>query len=105
MFDYYFIEIPLEDTRWENLTFNEYYNMSDEERQEFREYLISINAPYGDDFTDEDDPPGAYFCITWRDIVSFSDDSLERYKLYRESRAMAPPMPEVKCDNNDDLPF
>lgn len=105
MFDYYFIGTLLEDTRWENLTFDEYYNMSDEERQDFREYLESINAPYGDDFPDEDGVGGAYFYITWSDIVSFSDDSLERYKLYREMKAMAPPMPEVECDNNDNLPF
>lgn len=43
----YFIEVPLVSTRWENLTFNEYYIMSDEERQEIKEYLDSINAPSG----------------------------------------------------------
>jgi hypothetical protein len=94
---------PLEGTRWENLTFNEYYNMSDEERQEFREYLISINAPYGDELMmqEEDDLPGVLF-LSWRDIVIMSDDELDFYKQYWDARNSAAPMSEVEYDNYDD---
>ena len=103
MFETYFIEIPLEGTRWENLTFDDYYNMPDEERQVLRKYLESINAPLGSNFVDEYYPEASF--ITWRDIVSMSDDELEDYNRYLEVRAMAPPMPEVECDNYDDCPF
>ena len=94
---YYFIRTPLEDTRWEDLTFDEYYIMSDEERQEFKEYLISINAPYGDELMreEEDELPGVLF-LSWRDIVLMSDDELVFFKEYWDARAMAPSMPEVE---------
>lgn len=97
----YFIEVPLVSTRWENLTFNNYYNMPDVERQELREYLESINAPCGSNIVDEDSPVVASY-ITWRDIVSMSNDELEDYKRYLDARDMAPPMHEVECDNTED---
>lgn len=100
---YYFIETPLEGTRWENLTFNNYYNMPDVERQELREYLESINAPYGGELMreEEDELPGVLF-LSWRDIVLMSDDELDFYKYYWDVRNSAVPMPEVECDNYDD---
>ena len=100
---YYFIETPLEGTRWVNLTFDEYYTMSDEKRQEFKDYLISINAPYGDELMreEEDELPGVLF-LSWRDIVLMSDDELDFYKHYWDARNSAVPMPEGECDNTED---
>jgi len=68
---------PLEGTRWENLTFNEYYLMSDEEKLELKGHLVSINAPFSSDLQDEEAPEGNY--KTWMDIVSMSDEELEKY--------------------------
>ena len=100
---YYFIGDSLKKTRWENLTFDEYYTMSGEKRQELKEYLISINAPYGDELMmqEEDDLPGVLF-LSWRDIVLMSDDELEFYKQYWDARNSAAPMSEVEYDNYDD---
>ena len=109
MLETYFIEIPLESTRWENLTFGEYYNMPDVERQELREYLESINAPSGYELLDElleeeDDLSGVCF-ISWRDIVLMSDEDLDFYKAYWDAKVSNPPMPEVVSYNYDDIPF
>lgn len=77
MNDNYYKGDPLTGTRWEDLSFDEYYNMTDDDRKELREYLESINAPFGSDIDDEADPEGNY--KTWRDIVSMSDEELEDY--------------------------
>ena len=106
MFNIYFVGPKLVGTKWENLTLKKYYEeMSDDERKDLRKYLESINSPYGDDILEEDDSGGAFSYKAWRDIVSMSDDELEDYNRYLELRAMSPSMPEVKCDNYDDLPF
>jgi len=112
---YYFVGPKLVGTKWEDLTFDEYYIMSDEERQEIKEYLDSINAPSGYELMMEEGEeilPGVCY-LSWKNIVSMSDDELEDYKRYLEARDMAPPMHEVECDNTedseksnyDDLPF
>jgi len=106
MYNIYFVGPKLVGTKWENLTFKKYYEeMSDEERQELRKYLESINSPYGDDILEEDDPGGAFSYKAWRDIVSMSDDELEYWNQYWEERDSGPAMPEIECDNYDDLPF
>ena len=74
---YYFIGDSLKKTRWENLTFDEYYLMSDEEKLELKGHLVSINAPFSSDLQDEEAPEGNY--KTWMDIVSMSDEELEKY--------------------------
>ena len=110
---YYFVGPKLVGTKWEDLTFDEYYIMSDEERQEIKEYLESINAPSGYELMMEEGEeilPGVCY-LSWKNIVSMSDDSLEFYKAYRDVRY--PPIHEGERDNTkdseksnyDDLPF
>ena len=77
MNDNYYKGDPLEGTRWENLSFDEYYNMTDDERKELREHLESINAPFGSDIIDEANPEDNY--KTWRDIVTMSEEELKDY--------------------------
>ena len=84
----------LEGTRWENLTFGEYhYFFSDEEKRELKEYLESINAPFGSDINNEDDPEGNY--KTWRDIVSMSEDEQDDYWEYVKARDKKLPTPGI----------
>ena len=94
---------PLEGTRWEKLSFDDYYNMANEERQELRCYLECINAPYWYNLVNESNPEGHY--NTWRDIVSMTNNELEEYKQYVETRAKATLMPRFECNNYDDCPF
>ena len=110
---YYFIGDSLKKTRWENLTFDEYYTMSGEKRQELKEYLESINAPSGyellmeeeDELLEEEDELSGVCFISWRDIVLMSDEDLDFYKAYWDARVSNPPMPEVVSYNYDDIPF
>lgn len=74
---------PLKGTKWENLTFDEYYDeMSDDERKELKEHLESINAPFTwGVFTREDLYPRGYN-RTWRDIVLMTKEQLDDYHFY-----------------------
>ena len=94
MKDDYFKGDPLVGTRWENLTFGEYYYFfSDEEKQELKEYLENINAPFGSDINDEDYQKGNY--KTWRDIVSLSEDEFNYYRGLVKARDKYLPIPGI----------
>ena len=69
-------------TKWESLTLHTYYeDMSDEERNELRKHLESINAPFRCDVNDAEDyyPKGLVGHWTWRDIVCMSAEQLDYY--------------------------
>ena len=73
---------PLKGTKWESLTLHTYYeDMSDEERNELRKHLESINAPFRCDVNDAEDyyPKGLVGHWTWRDIVCMSAEQLDYY--------------------------
>lgn len=73
---------PLLGTQWEHLSLNDYYNMSEGERNDLKRYLEKINAPFGSDIDDEVNIEGNY--VTWRDIVSMSSEEFGEF--YRDSR-------------------
>lgn len=74
---------PLKGTKWEDLTLPKYCNeMSDDEREELKEHLENINAPFAYEVDDDINEEGDY--KTWRDIVSMSDEELDKY--WEESR-------------------
>ena len=79
----FIIGVPLEGTRWENLTFYEYYEeLSSEEREKFKEYLESINAPFTCQIENENECYPKECVKTWRDIVSMSTEELKEYYCY-----------------------
>lgn len=74
---------PLKGTKWENLTFYEYYEeMSDEERQELKEHLENINAPFTWDVDYREEFYPREFSRTWRDITLMSKEQLKGYYYY-----------------------
>ena len=71
---------PLEGSRWEGLSFDDYCKMTKEKKQEFKEYLENlIDVPSGWSFIDED---GIY--NEWMHIVNIPFDKLENYKIERK---------------------
>ena len=74
---FHYVGDPLEGSRWEGLSFEDYYNMTDERKQEFKEYLDNlIDIPPGVHFVDED---GNY--DEWMYIVSLPPDKLVNYVI------------------------
>ena len=74
---------PLKGTKWENLTFYEYYEeLSDEERQELKEHLESINAPFTWNVEYREEFYPREFSRTWRDIALMSKEQLKGYYYY-----------------------
>ncbi len=85
---------PLEGTKWANLTLGEYhYLLLNNEQQELKQYLESINAPFGSDINDEDYQKGNY--KTWRDIVSLSEDEFNYYRGLVKARDKYLPIPGI----------
>ena len=73
----HYVGDPLDGSRWEGLSSEDYYNMTDEERQEFKEYLENlIDVPSGVHLVDED---GKY--DKWMYIVSLPPDKLKDYVI------------------------
>lgn len=94
MSEYNYKGDPLEGTKWEYLTIGEYYCfLSDEEKQEFREYLESINAPLGVEINYKSDSEENY--KTWRDIVSMSEEELKDYWNSVKARYTIVPIQEI----------
>ena len=76
----HYVGDPLDGSRWEGLSSEDYYNMTDEERQEFKEYLEDlIDVPSGVHFVDKN---GNY--NKWMHIVSLPPDKLEDYVIDRK---------------------
>ena len=71
---------PLKGSRWEGLSFEDYCNMTKEERLEFKEYLdnlIDVSPGFG--FVDKD---GIY--DEWMHIVNLTSDKLKNYIIERK---------------------
>lgn len=92
---------PLKGSRWEDLSFEDYLNMSNEERQELKSYLEDlIEVPPGWGFVDED---GYY--NEWMHIVSLSsDEELKDYYYQKKISEKISSLSETKeLLSKDDL--
>lgn len=97
---FYYEGDPLEGSRWEGLSFEDYCNMSNEERQEFKVYLENlIDVPPGWTFIDED---GIY--NEWMRIISLPSDKWEDYAIEKKINEITSCLFEKKSSlSKDDL--